>query len=187
MFTEIAIIGGYYVHNEIAKDVAVISLVNNSLSLIIKDIPQLPEGLWGLQGTKTPYGDILLCGGGDGLESKCNEYYRLKNGSDQWKKIGTLQTKRMFHASVFIDGCLFTSGGTKKNLPFLNHEGFSFDRGVNEKKDMPISLYGHTATIFGPTKILICGGCNDVCDDLCGGCNVVNECGKNVRKAICKS
>ena len=69
----------------------------------------------------------------------------------------------------------------------LESEGFSFDRGVNEKKDMPISLYGHTATIFGPTKILICGGCNDVCDDRCGGCNVVNECEKNVRKTICKS
>ena len=151
MFTEIAIIGGYYVYNEIAKDVEVISLVNNSLSLIIKDIPKLPEGLKGLQGTKTPYGDILLCGGGDGLESKCNEYYLLKNGSDQWKKIGTLQTKRMFHASVFIDGCLFTSGGT-------NHEEFSFERGVKERKEVPIALYGHTATAFGQGKILIAGG-----------------------------
>ena len=149
MFTEIAIIGGFNTTHP--TDVEVISLVNNSLSLITRDIPKLPKGLWGLRGTKTPNGDLLLCGGGETWEDKCNEYLLLKDGSDQWKRIGTSRTKRVYHSSVFIDGCLFTSGGT-------NHEEFSFERGVNEKKDMPIFLYGHSATIFGPGKLLICGG-----------------------------
>ena len=43
MFTEIAIIGGYNCTDP--TDVEFISLVNNSLSLITKDIPKLPKGL----------------------------------------------------------------------------------------------------------------------------------------------
>ena len=132
--------------------------MNNSLFLITKDIPKLPKGLRGLQGTKTPNGDLLLCGGGHSWEDWCNEYLLLKDGSDQWKRIGTSQTKRLYHSSVFIDGCLYTTGGSRDYLPFLNHEEFSFERGIKEKKDMPIFLYGHTATIFGPGKLLICGG-----------------------------
>ena len=155
MFTEIAIIGGSDCTDP--TDVEVISLVNNSLSLIIRDIPKLPNGLRGLQGTKTPNGDLLLCGGADKWGGNCDEYLLLKDGSDQWKRIGTSQTKRLYHSSVFIDGCLLTSGGFDI-LPGSNHEEFSFERGVNKKKDMPICLYGHTATIFGPGKLLICGG-----------------------------
>ena len=149
----------WYCHNcTDPTDVEVISLVNNSLSLITKDIPKLPKGLRGLQGTKIPNGDLLLCGGGKSWKGKCNEYLLLKDGSDQWERIGTSQTKRLHHSSVFIDGCLFTTGAYNIRLPFLNHEEFSFEGGVKEKMDMPIFVYGHTATIFSPGKLLICGG-----------------------------
>ena len=114
--------------------------------------------LMGLRGAKIPNGDLLLCGGKERYGGTGYEYLLLKNGSNEWKNVGTTKTRRVFHSSVFIDGRLFTSGGHCSYLPFSNHEEFSFERGVKEKMDMPILVYGHTATIFGPGKILICGG-----------------------------
>ena len=160
----IAVIGGY--NGTTLTDIEVISLVKNSVVLVNKDIPNLPKGLSGLRGTRLPTGDLLLCGGGKGPNESIpsNEYLLLQDGSEQWKNVGTTKTAGIYRSSVFIDGCLYTSGGYE-NQPFLhqlykNHEEFSFERGVNEKKEMPIPLYGHTATIFGHGKILIAGGCN---------------------------
>ena len=106
-----------------------------------------------------PSGDLLLCGGGQ-RPNKSDEYLFLKDCSDQWKNVGSTKTARIYHSSVFIDGCLYTSGGYEYNQPFITHEEFSFEKGVKERKEMPIALYGHTATIFGQGKILIAGGCN---------------------------
>ena len=155
IFTDIAIIGGY--NSTELTDVEVISLVKNSVFLDNKDIPYLPKGLSGLRGTQLPSGSLLICGGGQG-PNKNSEYLFLKDCSDQWKNVGTTKTARIFHSSVFIDGCLYTSGGYGSNQRFINHEEFSFERGVKERKEVPIALYGHTATAFGQGKILIAGG-----------------------------
>ena len=69
------------------------------------------------------------------------------------------------HSSVFIDGSLFTTGGTNSsnvsslNISYLsNHEEFSIEGGLKDRKEMPIALSGHTATAIGKHTILICGG-----------------------------
>ena len=73
------------------------------------------------------------------------------------------------YASVLIDGCLFTTGGIdlldeynwyddRKSIITSHLEKFSFPGGVEKKKNMPIALTCHTATMFGKNKMLICGG-----------------------------
>ena len=133
-----------------------------------KAIPNLPMGLTGLQGTQIPNGDLLLFCGRYSPEDirygRCHEYLLLKDGYDQWKTVGTMKTGRTKHSLVFMDGYLFTSGGfgassiCSTHTAYHVHEESLFQRDVKEKKDMPKSLYGHTATIFGPQKILISGG-----------------------------
>ena len=45
-----------------------------------------------------------------------------------------------------------------------HHEEFSFsligerDQGVTVKKELPIALRAHTATIFDESRIIVCGG-----------------------------
>ena len=45
-----------------------------------------------------------------------------------------------------------------------HHEAFPFslmgeiDQGVTEKKELPIALKAHTATIFDENRIIVCGG-----------------------------
>lgn len=40
-------------------------------------------------------------------------------------------------------------------------EQFSFESGTKDRKELPIALYGHTATVFNDHKMLICGGCDN--------------------------
>ena len=96
-------------------------------------------------------------------------YYHYKNGSNQWKKVGTMKMAREGHASVLIDGSLFTTGGSY--LPYVyatyisdlsNNEEFSFEGGLKDRKEMPIELASHTATVIGKHTMLICGGMSKV-------------------------
>ena len=88
-----------------------------------------------------------------------NEYLHYRKGSDQWEKVATMKIARYGHASVLIDGYLYTTGGISSYRDYKsNLEKFSFERGVKEMKKMPIALKSHTATMFGNNKMLICGG-----------------------------
>ena len=60
---------------------------------------------------------------------------------------------------------MFSFGGdvsswysTTEDFSTTDNEEFSIEGGVKERKEMPIALNGHTATIFGEHKILISGG-----------------------------
>ena len=125
--------------------------------------------------------DLVVCGGDTG-SSLSDEYLHYEDGSNHWTNVGTMKKARFSHSSVCIDGCLFTTGGCEPLLNVENdldnvdvfspgrwlddeewkttshHEVFSTEGGVKEKREMPIPLSGHTATIFGPHKIIVCGG-----------------------------
>ena len=139
-------------------DAAEVILVKDSISLTDAATASLPTGLQGLGGTQLPNNDMLLSGGWTG-SARSDEYQIYKNGFNQWKKVGTMRKARYYHSSVMIDGYLFTAGGRDSSWLTSSHlEEFSFLGGVKEKKEMPVSLYSHSATILDKNKMLICGG-----------------------------
>ena len=149
-----------------------LAIKHDSMLHIKSSIPTFSEELRGLQGAMLPNGDLLVNGGYrigdmDTMSSENDEYLQFKVGSNQWIKVGTMQIPRFYHASVLIDGCLFTTGGIRDGWSEIlsNHEAFSIEGGVMERKRMPIALGGHTATIFGNQKIIICGGIIDTDTD----------------------
>ena len=136
------------------------------MSQINSDIPSIPKGLVGLSGTQLPNGDLIISGVCYNTETGYNVgYYHYKNGSNKWKKVGTMKRVREGHSSVFIDGSLFTVGGSNwsSNISYLsNHEEFLIEGGLKDRKELPIALSDHTATLFGKHTILVCGGMSEV-------------------------
>ena len=154
---EIAIIGGY--NGKQLDNVEVISIVKDSISHIIPDIPSLPKGFLGFGGTRLPNGDLLLSEGYVDSYINSDKYLQYKVGSEMWTKAGTMSRARYRHSSVFMDGYLLTTGGLDTSFNALSlHEQFSISEGVKERKNMPIGLYNHTATVFSQDKMLVCGG-----------------------------
>ena len=136
------------------------------MTQINSPIPSLPKELCKLKGAQLPNCDLIISGGCDSTESGYNDgYYHYKNGSNKWKKVGTMKRVREGHSSVFIDGSLFTVGGSNwsSNISYLsNHEEFLIEGGLKDRKELPIALSDHTATVFGKHKMLICGGMFEV-------------------------
>ena len=97
-------------------------------------IPSLPKELKRLGGAQLPNGDLLISGGGTG--AGCNdEYLHYKDGSNQWKLVGTLKWARAGHSSVLIDGILLSTGGFDSSLNFVsNLEEFSIKEGVKKER-----------------------------------------------------
>ena len=146
------------------------------MSQINSAIPSLPMGLGILAGAQLPNGDLMISGRCGDTESRYNDsYYHYKKGSNQWKKVRTMKGARQGHSSVFIDGSLFTTGGHFVNYSspsfgaqyhVSSHEEFSIKDGMKLRKEMPIGLSGHTATVFGKHTMLICGGMAEVSKSL---------------------
>ena len=138
------------------------------LTHVATTVPSLPTRRNGLRGAQLPNGNLLVCGGGRFGRipheyptelPPSGEYLLLKAHSNQWTNVGTMKMARKYHTSIFYDGCLYTTGGLDSlNNVISHHEAFSLNGDVKEKKDIPISLQGHTATIFDQYKMLICGG-----------------------------
>ena len=199
MFSEIAIIGGKTHHPSIIgghlKNVEVISITKDSISHLNSSIPSLPKELSAFRGAQLLSGDLVLSGGctrsgyevseivcmeepGQFTSHKIwikaevcnNEYHYYKQGSNQWTKVGTMKNVRRNHSSVWMDGCLLTTGGesgewkiedSDKSYRWTtssHHEEFSLIEGVKERKEMSIALKCHTATKFGHHKMIVCGG-----------------------------
>ena len=142
-----------------------ISISKDSCSQINSSIPTLPKALCKAGGTQLPNGDLLISGGYNYCSNRRMTGQRYifrhcKDGSNQWKRVGTIMKRPKYgHSSVFIDGSLFTSDGHTDRFSIIsNHEEFSISRGIKERKEMPIALSDHTATVFGKDTILICGG-----------------------------
>jgi len=151
--------------------VEVISIINNSVSLVDKSIPLLPQGLKCLSGVQLSNGDLLLSGGRSEYETS-NDYLHFKIGTNRWEKVGSISSI-WNHSSVLLEDCMFTTGGyyssdsddeygqwygTASDCDFSLNEKFSIEDGVKDKKRMPIELSGHTATKFGQHKMIVCGG-----------------------------
>ena len=109
------------------------------MSQINSDIPSIPKGLGGLSGTQLPNGDLIISGGWrhqvDTNPLYDDGYYHYKNGSNQWKKVGTMNRARFGNSSVLIDGNLLTTGGCDFHCDasarlLANHEEFSIDHGL---------------------------------------------------------
>ena len=141
-----------------------ISIKNDSILNINTSIPSLPKNFDPIGGTQLPNGDVLVSGD--------VKYLHYQSESNQWTNIGTLKSPfgmRKYYSSIFIDGRMFSTGGDVSSflvsLPdeeysTRDHEEFSIEGGVKERKEMPIPLNGHSATIFGEHKMLISGGEN---------------------------
>ena len=77
-----------------------------------------------------------------------------------------MKNVRRHHSSVWMDGCLLTTGGEeqqKENSRKLwknisHHEEFSLKEGVKERKELPIVFRCHKATKFDHHKMIVCGG-----------------------------
>ena len=149
------------------KDVELISITEDSVSHLNSSIPSLPREISALKGIHLSNGDFVVSGGYmtyggmmNNYREVCNdEYLHYKQGSNQWTKVGTMKIARRNHSSVWIDGCLLTTGGVLTDWePIANHEEFSLHGGVKERKEMPIALFGHSSTVIDERKILVCGG-----------------------------
>ena len=83
--------------------------------------------MFGLQGAKLPNGDLLVCGGKNVLATS-HEYMLFQQGSNQWKKVGTMKMARWHHSSVYFDGGLSTVGGLDSSQSRISHhEYYSFE------------------------------------------------------------
>ena len=130
----------------------------DSISTRINSSPMI---FFGSQFTQLPNGDWLVCGGCKTVSRTNDEYLLFKQGPNQWTKLGTMKRERWHHSSVYVDGVLLTTGGSNSTHNALaHHEHFSFDGGVKDRKELPIALRRHRATMFGNNKMLISGGCD---------------------------
>ena len=162
-----------------------ISILKDSMSLTNLGIPLLPKEMQILGGAQLPNGDLLITGGGPfegpfprGPFSSCNdisyEYFHYKDGSNQWKKVGTMKGVRVAYSSVSVDDSLLTTGGCdwqsnssgSISTILSNHEEFSINGGVKERTNMPIALKYHAAAVFGKHTILISGGLGDEVNEI---------------------
>ena len=151
-------------------DVEVIKILKNSMSHINSSIPPLRKATLGLRGTRLRNGDLVVCGGSS-ASGKSDDYLHYKFGCNQWTQIGSMDRAKSAHSSVCMDGSLFTTGGLDSSgdpmRPLSYHEEFSMQGGVKERKAMPIALLDHTATEFGPHKMLVCGGWDENVSKIC--------------------
>ena len=135
-----------------------ISINKDSISHINASIPSLPKGLNKLRGAELPNHDLIVCGGNTRY-GYSNDYLHYNHDSNQWMNVGTMNRATSSHSSVWIDGVLLTTGGKYSSGKITSHhEEFSFTGGVKKRKEMPVALAGHTATLYGQQTMIICGG-----------------------------
>ena len=147
-----------------------ISINKDSISHKMTSIPSIPKNFgsgFGLSGAQLPNRDLVICGGLDVYKSNCyygsatmsvHQYLHYKEGSNQWRKVGSMKVAISDHSSVWIDGRLLTTGYDEDYNQTSHHEEFSFDGGVKMRKKLPMPLQHHTATIFDQNRIIVCGG-----------------------------
>ena len=98
----------------------------------------------------------------------CNDEYLLyKEDSTSWIKIGKMMKRRSRHSSVIVGNKMYSCGGYDSTSDVVSyHEEFSYslmgdlDQGVTEKKELPIALRAHTATVLDESRFIVCGGDN---------------------------
>ena len=168
--TDVAVIGGF--HDNYLKDVELILLRPESISIEKQSIPFLPIGLCVLGGVQLPNGDLLVCGGNtvkegwkycEGIEAtngwKNDEYLVLPRMSEEWISIGKMLEPRSNHSSIFINGSVFSCGGkdSGKNI-FAHHEEFKLGESINARKELPLKLVGHTVEELDSSNYILIGG-----------------------------
>ena len=161
LFTDIVII------SDSGKDPEVISLKNDKISVINGKIPSIPKELERPQGIRLPNGDLLLSGGqkcknGSAIHGCSEKYLIHKKWSNEWIEVGKMMLPRQNHASILMNGVLYSCGGwdsSEYEETISHHEAFNLsEHEVKEMKNMPIALDGHTATKIDDNKYLIAGG-----------------------------
>ena len=160
-------------------DVEVISISNNSVSCSNKVFPSLPKNLKMYEGRQLSNGDLLLCGSRYMLTSHLDdiryENWHLKDGSNQWTKIKTMEKSPLtgklmkyecWNSTPLIDGCFFHINVLGPYLnSWIHPELFSIEDAATVKEAVMsfispsnIFLSGHTVTTVGKHRIFICGG-----------------------------
>ena len=70
----------------------------------------------------------------------------------------TLALNQANHSSVFMNGSIFSCGGTDRT-PEEHHEEFRLeDKIVKERKRLPIKLLNHSATEIDQKRYMVTGG-----------------------------
>ena len=179
--SDIAIIGGNDMVYYSEKDVEVISIKYDSMSLVNTTFRPLPMTLKGLRGTQLPNNDLLVSGGSimvidqhisylTEVSGISDTYLLYNHASKQWKEVGKMKMSRFNHSSVLLNGCVFSCGGDRsyssrpdllrpdKHQKTSSHEVISLDGIVKERKELPIALSHHTANKINETEYMICGG-----------------------------
>ena len=149
----------FMVKDSIRADVEVISIVNDSVSYSDKVIPSLPKDLFVDRGARFSNGD-LIC---EGFPENGVEYWRLKDGSNQWKNVGkSRDIETRWNSTFLIDRCFVSMDNLcSSSNTFSRHEMFTkqyFDKKEEFYYTIMPHNYGHTATLFGQHKMFICGG-----------------------------
>ena len=136
-----------------------ISINKDSISHINSSIPSIPKKYYGFSGAQLPNRDLVICGGLD-IYKSVYQYFHYKEGSNQWRKVGTMKKAIFDHSSVWIDGRFLTTGddlqSSRKETSY--HEEFSFVGGVKKRKKMLLPLRLHTSTTFDQNRMIVCGG-----------------------------
>ena len=100
---------------------------------------------------------FIVCGGyvdGEGYSKECH-----KIGKEETVKIGDMMMKRGYAASIVEGERIWILGGYGDSNSKTTSEFFSVNDGSSEQgPDLPIGLYGHTATKINSTTSIVIGG-----------------------------
>ena len=107
-------------------------------------------------------GHPMICGGCGGWETAAHsECYRYKKDSNTWIFLTNMTEKRMYSASVMLNGSLFVMGGfrghslgAQSSTEYVSPDGDASQPGP----ELPAARYGHCAVKLSTGQVLLIGG-----------------------------
>ena len=108
-------------------------------------------------------GHPMICGGWSGLPDLVaySECYHYNKDSSNWIFLTNMMEKRMYSASVVINGSLFVMGGFRGHSAgaLSSTEYVSPDGDVSQPgPELPSARYGHCAVKLSTGQVMILGG-----------------------------
>ena len=108
-------------------------------------------------------GHPMICGGWSGLPDLVaySECYHYNKDSNNWIFLTNMTEKRMYSASVVINGSLFVMGGfrghsagAQSSTEYVSPDGFASKPGP----ELPSAQYGHCAVKLSTGQVMLLGG-----------------------------
>ena len=105
-------------------------------------------------------GHPMICGGWSGFTAY-SECYRYKKDSNTWVFLTNMTEKRMYSASVMLNGSLFVMGGfrghslgAQSSTEYVSPDGDAPHPGP----ELPAARYGHCAVKLSTGQVMLLGG-----------------------------